>query len=374
MNLVESDELRLLRDSALKFIECEHDPVRGRAAGFSRDVWRQFAELGWLALPFAEEQGGLGGGAREVGALNETFGRALINAPYVAHVVLGAGVLAAGASSRFADTLSQTFEGKTLIALAHLERAEEPWPVVPSTTAHRTAGGWRLSGSKRMVLGGGDADYFLISANLEGHAADVGLFLAPRKHPGVIPTLYELIDGSIVSDLSLSDATLSDGQMVCDGPVASRALQSGFDAALLVACATAVGAMRHLIETTTEYMKTRVQFGGPIADKQVIRHRLADMLIACEEASSITLAGQLSASSGDLERGRTASAAKVKVGQAARFVAEQAVQLHGAMGVTDELEVGAYFKRLLAFQLSFGANDFHLRRHRALGVQKGRQS
>jgi alkylation response protein AidB-like acyl-CoA dehydrogenase len=376
MDLTLSDEQRLLRESVDRFIaetyEADH---RRRAAsdplGFSPEIWKQFADLGWLALPISEADGGLGAGAVETGILMEAFGRGLVAEPYLATIVIGAALISeCGSDPQKQAILPEVAAGSLFLAFAHSERAARFDLAHVETTARRTPNGWRLDGHKTAVVDGNAAGQIIVSArvaNDDGTPGRLCLFLVPSGIAGLNLRDYSRLGGGRACNLDLTDVRLAADALLGDGSDALPAIECVVDRALAALGAEAVGIMQIMLDMTLEYTKVRQQFGRPLSANQVIRHRLADMALQCDEARSIALRAALMADAEPRERGRAASGAKAKIGKCARFVAEQAVQLHGAMGVTEELDIGAYFKRLLAFDTMFGGSAHHYRRHAALG-------
>ena len=376
MDLTLSDEQRLLRESADRFVgeTCTADHRRKAAAephGFSPAVWKQFAELGWLALPIAESHGGLGGGAIEIGILMEAFGRGLVSEPYLSTVVIGAGLIAAcGREAQKQALLPKVAEGALYLAFAHAERAARFDLDKVETTATETPNGFRLSGHKIAVLDGSAAHQLIVSArlvNANGSSGKLCLFLVPAGTAGMTLRDYPRLGGGHACSADLRDVQLPADALLGDGADALSAIEAVTDRAMAALGSEAVGIMQTLLDTTLEYTKIRKQFGRPLSANQVIRHRLADMAMQCDEARSMALRAALMADAEPLARSRAASGAKAKIGTCARFVAEQSVQLHGAMGVTEELDIGLYFKRLLAFDTLFGGSAHHFRRHATLG-------
>lgn len=375
MDLTLNDEQRLLRESADRFVagtftaeqrkNTANDPL-----GFSPATWKQFAELGWLALPISEAHGGLGGSAIEIGLLMEAFGRGLVSEPFLSTVVIGAALVAeSGTEAQKQAILPPIAEGALTLAFAHSERAARFDLAHVDTTATQTAGGWLLNGSKVAVLDGATADQIIVSARVASANtafSNLCLFLVPAKTPGLTSRDYARLGGGRGCNLDLRDVTIPTNAMLGDGRDALPAIEAVVDRAMAALGAEAVGIMQTLLDTTLEYTKIRKQFGRPLSANQVIRHRLADMAMQVDEARSMALRAALMADAEPVTRGRAASGAKAKIGRCARFVAEQSVQLHGAMGVTEELDIGAYFKRLLAFDTLFGGSAHHYRRHAAL--------
>jgi alkylation response protein AidB-like acyl-CoA dehydrogenase len=376
MDLTLSDEQRLLRESAERFVTetytAEHRRrMTNEPLGFTAAIWKQFAELGWLALPIDEAYGGLGGGAIETGILMEAFGRGLVSEPYLATVVLGAGLVAeCGTEAQKQAILPEVADGSLYLAFAHSERAARFDLGHVETTATRTSDGWRLNGNKIAVLDGAAAGQIIVSARLannNGASGKLCLFLVPVGTSGLARRDYSRLGGGRGCNLDLGDVRLPADALLGDAGDALHAIEAVVDRAMAALGAEAVGIMQTLLEKTLEYSKIRKQFGRPLSANQVIRHRLADMAMQCDEARSMALRAALMADAEPVARSRAASGAKAKIGKCARFVAEQSVQLHGAMGVTEELDIGSYFKRLLAFDTLFGGSAHHYRRHAALG-------
>ena len=379
MDLNPSDEQRLLRESVDRFIAGSYDADHRRRSagdplGFSPAIWKQFAELGWLALPIAEEYGGLGAGAVETGIVMEAFGRGLVAEPYLATVVLSAALIAeCGSEAQKQALLPKVADGSLMLAFAHSERAARFDLGHVETTARQTADGWQLNGHKTAVLDGHAAGQIIVSARVAGSNGAPGklcLFVVPAGTSGLSLRDYPRLGGGRACNIELSNVRLPADARLGDGSDTLPKIEAVIDRALAALGCEAVGIMQIMFDMTLEYTKVRQQFGKPLSANQVIRHRLADMAMQCDEARSIALRAALMADADPVERGRAASGAKAKIGKCARFVAEQAVQLHGAMGVTEELDIGSYFKRLLAFDTLFGGSAHHYRRHAALGGRK----
>jgi alkylation response protein AidB-like acyl-CoA dehydrogenase len=376
MDLTLSYEQRMLRESADRFVgetytadhrrKLANDPL-----GFSADIWKQFAELGWLALPIPEGYGGLGGGAIEIGILMEAFGRGLVSEPYLSTVVIGAALISeCGSEAQKQALLPKVADGSLYLAFAHSERAARFDLADVATIAKQTPEGWRLDGRKTAVLDGNAAGQIIVSARIangNGTASKLCLFLVPHATPGLTLRDFPRLGGGRACNIELKDVRLPADAVLGDGSDALPAIEAIVDRAMAALGAEAVGIMQTLLDQTLEYTKIRKQFGRPLSANQVIRHRLADMAMQCDEARSMALRAALMADAEPVARSRAASGAKAKIGKCARFVAEQSVQLHGAMGVTEELDIGSYFKRLLAFDTLFGGSAHHYRRHAALG-------
>ena len=376
MDLTPSDEQRLLRESADRFVNetytADHRRrVAGDPLGFSAEIWKQFAELGWLALPIAEAHGGLGGGAVEVGILMEAFGRGLVSEPYLSTVVIGASLISeCGTDAQKQALLPDIADGSLVLAFAHSERQARFDLANVQTAAKKTPDGWRLDGNKTAVLDGNAAGQIIVSARVDDGSGKPGklcLFLVPQGTRGIASRDYPRLGGGRACNIELSGVQLPADALLGDGGDALPAIEAVIDRAMAALGAEAVGIMQTLLDQTLEYTKIRKQFGQPLSANQVIRHRLADMAMNCDEARSMALRAALMADAEPVARSRAASGAKAKIGKCARFVAEQSVQLHGGMGVTEELDIGSYFKRLLAFDTLFGGSAYHYRRHAALG-------
>jgi alkylation response protein AidB-like acyl-CoA dehydrogenase len=371
MDLTPSDEQRLLRESADRFVSetytaDQRKKIASEPLGFSADLWKQFAELGWLALPIAEAHGGLGGGAVEIGILMEAFGRGLVSEPYLSTVVIGASLIAAcGTEAQKQALLPKVADGSLYLAFAHSERQARFDLADVRATATKTPDGWRLDGRKTAVLDGNAAGQIIVSARVsDGKHC---MFLVPRGTRGLALRDFPRLGGGRACNLELNGVQLPADALLGDGSDALAAIEAVIDRAMAALGAEAVGIMQTLLDQTLEYTKIRKQFGRPLSANQVIKHRLADMAMQCDEARSMALRAALMTDAEPVARSRAASGAKAKIGKCARFVAEQSVQLHGAMGVTEELDVGFYFKRLLAFDTLFGGSAYHYRRHAALG-------
>jgi len=373
MDLTPSDEQRLLRESADRFVSetytADHRrKVANEPLGFSADIWKQFADLGWLALPIAEAHGGLGGGAIEIGILMEAFGRGLVSEPYLSTVVIGASLISeCGTEAQKQALLPKIADGSLYLAFAHSERQARFDLADVRTTATKMPDGWRLDGHKTAVLDGNAAGQTIVSARVNDANGKLCLFLVPQGTRGLALRDFPRLGGGRACNLELNGVQLPADALLGDGTDALPAIEGTVDRAMAALGAEAVGIMQTLLDQTLEYTKIRKQFGRPLSANQVIRHRLADMAMQCDEARSMALRAALMADAEPVARSRAASGAKAKIGKCARFVAEQSVQLHGAMGVTEELDIGSYFKRLLAFDTLFGGSAHHYRRHAALG-------
>jgi alkylation response protein AidB-like acyl-CoA dehydrogenase len=376
VNFEFSDEQRQLHDVVERYLREQYDFDRYRSikdsdAGWDQSVWRGLADLGVLAITVPVAQGGLGFGPLETLAMMGDCGRSLLLEPVLSSAVIGTAVLHAFAGEAPADELlAGMATGERIAVLAHFEsgaRFESQWV---TTRARRVGEGYRLDGHKAVVMHAAAADTLLVSARMAGDAGDamgVSLFLVPRAAPGLVLDTYPTVDGRRASDVYLQGVEVPAGSRLGAEGKALPAVEAALDIGLAALCADAVGVMQALFDTTVDYVRARQQFGQPIGRFQALQHRIADMLIHLEQARSMSYLAALRCAGEDAgERRRALSAAKVVIGQAARFVGQQSVQLHGGMGMTDELKVSHLFKRLTAAQLMFGDSDVHLQRYAAL--------
>ena len=380
MNFSLSDEQKLLKESAERFIERDYSfQARQKLAagelGFGRENWATFAELGWLAVALPETDGGLGGSLHDVAVLMEAFGRGLVVEPYVPCVVLGGGLIAlAGDEAQKEALLAPLAGGRLMLALAHGEpqsRFDLADVEATATEAPGGKGGYVLDGRKSVVFNAAAADRIIVSARTSGASSDrngITLFLVDGQSDGVTLRPYATQDGRRAAEVALAGVHVGGGDVLGAIGGGLPLVERVVDDAIVAVAAEAVGAMDALIQATREYLKKRQQFGKPIGDFQVLQHHLVDMFMACE--LSRALAYRAAAAQGEadaLARRRAASALKVQIGKAGKLVGQLAVQLHGGMGMTDELAAGHYFKRLAMIGVEFGDADHHLGRFTALG-------
>jgi alkylation response protein AidB-like acyl-CoA dehydrogenase len=365
-----SEEQLALQDTLQRFISRDYDFERRRALvrsplGFSAEAWERYAELGLLALPFPEEFGGLGGSGVDVMAVMEQVGQGLLLEPYLSTVVLCGGLIRDAASEAIKQSiLPRVAAGQLQIALAAYEAAGRYDLAHVACTAVEAGGGWTLSGRKAVVLDAPSADYFLVSARSAGQVSDtqgISLFLVSRDAPGLTTLPYPTQSGGRAADLQLAD--VSPEALIAMPGRALGIIERAVDSAIAALCAEALGIVTALNQATLNYLKTRRQFGVPIGAFQALQHRMAEMIIAAEQARSMAIIAAVHVDVDDVaKRRRAISGAKAYVGQAGRFVGQQAVQLHGAMGMVDDLIVSHYFKRLAMIDMSLGDADFHLAR------------
>jgi pimeloyl-CoA dehydrogenase small subunit len=363
-----SEDQRLLKDSVVRLIAEQYQFEQRRKylrepAGFSTAMWDQITELGLLGLPFAETLGGFGGGAVETAIVMEAFGRGLVLEPYFATVILGGGLLRRAASASMLGALApQVAAGKLKLAFAHVERHSRYDLADVSTTARKDGSGYILDGAKSVVIHGDTADRLFVTARVSGDRRrrdGVGLFLIDPSAPGVTRRGYPTQDGLRAAELTLTNARVTADDMVSDN--ALPLIEHVIDEAIAALCAEAVGAMQSMQDLTLEYLKTRKQFGRAIGSFQVLQHRSVDMLVAVEQARSMAMfAAVMAEEENPIERRRAISAAKVQIGRSGRHVGQEAIQLHGGIGMTNEYAVGHYFKRVTMIDQLYGDADTHL--------------
>ena len=366
MNFNYTEEQLALQDTLRRFIakdySFEHRRALAKSAdGFDREAWKTFADFGILALPFHEDFGGLNGSAIDTMLVMEMLGRGLALEPYVSTVVLCGGLIRdAGSAAQKEALLPAIAGGELMLALAHHEPGGRYEIDRVATTATPTGSGWQLDGAKAVVLGAPSADKLIVSAR---DGKGLSLFLVDTKAPGVTLRAYPTQDGARAADIKLAKVAVGADALIGTAGNALPVIERALDYANAALCAEAVGIMSALNEVTLEYLKTRKQFGVPIGNFQALQHRMADMVIATEQARSMATLAAVRVDSADAaERSRSVAAAKAYVSQSARLVGQQAVQLHGGMGVVDELNVSHYFKRMTMIGMTFGDADYHLGR------------
>jgi pimeloyl-CoA dehydrogenase small subunit len=372
MDFEPSDDQRLLVDSVTRMLGDTYSFAQRKGymaldGGYSSAIWSQFAELGLLGLPFAEEYGGFGGGAQEVMLVMQAFGRVLVLEPYLSTVVLaGTAVKAAGTTEQKATLLPAIADGSLKLAFAHGERQARYDLTDVITTAKRNGSGWVLDGSKTVVSHGEAADKIIVSARTGGERHDpdgITLFLVDTTAPGVARRGYLSRDDTRAADISLSNVTVTEADVLGGAGKGLPIIQRVIEAGIAATAAETVGAMEAMNEMTLEYSKTRVQFGQPIGTYQVVQHRLADMFMAQEQGRSMAMLATMSVDNqDDAARAHDIALAKVGVGQAGRYVSQSAVQMHGGIGMTEEYAVGHYFRRCMVIERLFGDPAYYLQR------------
>jgi pimeloyl-CoA dehydrogenase small subunit len=365
-----SDEQRLLKESVERLVADRYDfEARRRHAqepeGFSRALWGQYAALGLLGLPFAEEHGGFGGGAVETMIVMEAFGRALALEPYLATVVLGGGFLRHGATEeQRTELIPRIAAGELTLAFAHTERQSRYDLFDVAAAAKRDGSGFVLDGEKGVVVRGDSADKLIVTARTAGSRRDragVGVFLVDAEAQGVVRRGYPTQDGQRAAEVSFSGVRVGPEAVIGNPEDGLALVERVVDEATAALAAEAVGCMAEMHALTIEYLKTRKQFGVPIGSFQVLQHRGADMFVALEQARSMAMfATMMAQDENAAERRKAVAAAKVQIGRSGRFIGQQAIQLHGGVGMTMEFKVGHYFKRVTMIDTLFGDADHHL--------------
>ena len=365
MNFAFTEEQIQLRDSLRRFLTETYTLERRRALGRAGGgcdpaIWRQFAELGILGLAIPESLGGIGGNAFDAMVVMEELGRALVLEPYLPTALVGAGILVRAGSEPHREVLRAVAAGEIRLAFAHGERDSRWRPDAVTTRAVREANGWVLEGHKAMVTDGAGAHYLVLSART---VSGISLFLLPGASERMTRTALAAHDGTSVAEIRLDGVRVAAAALIGKEGAGLPLIEAASDVAIAGLCAEAVGAMDALLALTLEYVKTRRQFGVPIGSFQALQHRLADMLLHAELARSMSYLASARLSVSDVtQRRRALSAAKFLVGRSARFIGQEAVQLHGGMGVSDELAASHYFKRLTLLNASFGDMAHHLER------------
>lgn len=370
MNFDLTEEQQMLNDSLRRFVTNEYDfEKRGKIirseAGFDRATWANFAEMGLLGFIFPEHYDGLGGNAIDTMVVMENIGRGLVVEPYLATVVLAGGLIRdAGNDAQKADILPAIASGERLLALAHSEPGARYHLSYVQTTARKDGDHVLISGQKTAVLHGGQADQLIVSARTSGGVNDqsgLSLFLVDISAKGVNVDDFATHYGHRTAEISFNNVTVSADNLIGTIDEAFPAIEKAIDLGIAALCAEAVGTMETMNAATLEYIKTRKQFSVAIGKFQVLQHRMADMFIHTEQAKTMAILAASEADSNDRGRRREAiSMAKTLVGQAARYVGQEGVQLHGGMGVTEEMFAAHLFKRLTLINLIFGDADHHL--------------
>lgn len=365
-----TEDQRLLNDSVSRLLADRYafDARRGymkAAQGWSQELWDKYAELGLLGLPFSEDYGGFGGGAVDVMMVMEAFGRSLVLEPYLATVVLGGSAIKyAGDEAQKGELLPQIVDGSLKLGWAHGEQQARYDLTDVLTTATKDGAGWTLEGAKSVVFHGDTADTLIVSARTGGDRMDkegLTLFLVPANTPGVARRGYAMRDGTRAAEISLSSVKLGPEAVLGAVGGAFGVIERVTQAGIAAMAAESVGACEAAHAMTLDYLRTRVQFGRPIGTNQVLQHKAADMLIEVEQARSMAMLAAMMVDEEDpAERARNISMAKVGVGQSGRFVTQNAVQLHGGIGMTEEYAVGHYFRRVMVFEHMWGDSAYHL--------------
>lgn len=377
MDFSYSEEQQMLQDSVQKFVYSQYDfdtrkKLIESERGFSAEYWNLFAELGWLTVPFSEEDGGFGGSAVDLMVVMEEFGKGMVVEPFLATAVLSGGLVSElGNAAQKEELLGAIMEGKLQLATAYAEADSRYNLASVATTARKEADSYVINGNKVVVFNGPAADKILVVARTAGEKFDrdgISVFVVDSASDGLNKRSYTCVDGHRAAEISLDNVKVSADALLGAEGAGLAALERVIDRATLAVSAEAVGAMNSLLQKTVEYTKTRKQFGVAIGTFQALQHRMADMFIECELARSIVImaAMKLDSAADQADKAKAVAAAKSRVGRAMRKVGQEAVQIHGGIAVTDELDVGHYFKRVTTLEHQFGDSDYQTMRYAAL--------
>ena len=375
MDFAFTSEQDMLRDTVAKLIAQQYDfDTRRKIAktepGWRPQMWAQFAELGLLGASFPESDGGFGGGPVEAMIISEEFGKGLVIEPYLQTVIVGGGFLRHGGSAaQKEEHLAGLIGGENRYAFAYSEPKSRLDLNDISTTAKKDAKGFTLNGHKAVVLGAPLATHLIVTARTAGaqrDASGITVFLVPKTAKGISTRDYPTVDGLRASEVYFENVSVDASAVIGQVDNGLPLIEKVVDEAIAALCAEAVGCFKVLNEATLTYSKTRKQFGQPIGNFQVLQHRMVDMFMAAEQSISMTYMVTLKLDESDKQRKLAASGAKVQVGKAGKLISQEAVQIHGGMGMTDELNVGHYFKRVTMIESQFGNTDWHLRRYTEL--------
>lgn len=375
MDFSYTDVQQMLQDSVQKFVQKSYDfdtrnTILNSEKGFSDENWQLFAELGWLAVPFSEEDGGLGGSAVDLMVIMEEFGKANLIEPYTAAAVLSGSLVAELATGEAKTMLVESIiGGELLLASAFAEPGSRFNPGSVATSAAAAADGDDviLNGTKVAVENGPNANKLLVSARESGDVRDaqgISVFVVDASTPGISMRSYQTVDGKMASEVTLTDVKVPASNRLGEAGAALPAIEVATNRAIVAVSAEAVGALEVLLQKTVEYSKTRKQFGTPIGTFQALQHRMADMFIQCQLARSIVIMAAMALDGDDSaeEKARAVAAAKSRIGKAIKDVGQEAIQIHGGIAMTEELDVGHLFKRVTALDLAFGDGDYHTQR------------
>jgi len=375
MDFSYSEEQQMLQDSVAKFIRQDYDFDTRRSLiesdyGFSQSNWKLFANLGWLMIPFTEEDGGISGSAVDLMIIMEEFGKGMVLEPFIANTVLcGSLIAAAGSSNQKEELLTRLMAGELQLAFAFNEPQSRYNLVDMATRAELQDDHYSINGHKSVVFNGEAADSIIVAVRTSGQQRDnsgISLLILDSYSEGVTYNNYDTVDGHRAAEIHFNNVRVPVGNIIGEIGRALPIIEQTIDRATLAICAEAVGAMEVAYKETIEYCKIRKQFGVAISSFQALQHRMADMFVEYEQARSILMMAAMQLDMNEGIAPKAISAAKSRIGKAARLIGQEAVQLHGAIGVTDELNIGHLFKRLTTFQYLFGSTDYHTLRYASL--------
>ncbi|TDY23557.1 hypothetical protein B0G81_3936 [Paraburkholderia sp. BL6665CI2N2] len=374
MNFQHTEDRRMLADTLNRFVSEQYgfatrDRIAQSHQGYSSDLWSRFAELGIIGALFDEADGGFGGGGFDIAVVFESLGRGLVVEPFLDTLIVGRAIARSGNEAQKA-ALAELIDGSRIVALAHGEPDSHYELSRVTTRAERSGSTWRLNGAKAVVQHGEHASLFLVSARTSGDddsEAGVTLFLVPRDTPGVGVRGYRKIDGGRAAEVTFDNVTLNDGALLGTIDAGFATLEYAIGCGVLALCSEAIGAMDVAKDYTLEYLRTRKQFGVPIGSFQALQHRMADLLLEIEQGRSAVINAAAALGAERKVRERAMSAAKYSIGRIGALVAEECIQLHGGIGMTWELPLARYAKRLVMIDHQLGDEDHHLERFVALG-------
>ena len=375
MDFTFNEEQSLIQDQVDQFVQKEYDwetrqSLSNSELGFGEDNWKKFAELGWLGISVSEDSGGFGGSAIESMLIMEAFGKGLVVEPFLETVIMAGGLIDDhGSDQQKSSFLEPAIAGEMHLALAYAEPQSRFNLSDVVTEAKADGDNFIINGYKSVVMNGPSADQIIVSARTSGTQLDengISLFIIDANASGLDKTNYKTVDGRRASDLTFENVSVSKENLIGDQDKGFEILDSAIDKAILAISAEAVGAMEVLYKTTVEYTKTREQFGTAIGKFQVLQHRMVDMFMEYEQCKSLLYMATMKHEEKAEDAKKAISGLKYQVGKAGKFIGQQAVQLHGGMGVTDELNVGHYFKRLTTVGTIFGNTDYHLKKYSSL--------
>ncbi len=370
-----TEEQDMVRDGLSRMVREQYDWDTRRGvieseAGWRPEIWAQLAELGILGMPFSEEDGGFGGGAVDAMVVMEEFGKGLVVEPFVPTVVCAGGFLKhAGTAAQKEEHIGGIVDGSRVFAFAYAEPRGRYDYADLTTTAKKDGDGYVLNGHKAVVIGAPWASHLIVTARTGGGQRDakgVSVFVVDKSTDGVVTRDYPTVDGRHAAEVYFENVSIPADALIGEEGAGLPLIEQVTDEAIAAQCAEVCGVMKVAHAMTLEYSKQRKQFGVPIGSFQVLQHRMVDMYTEYEQAVSLTYLATLKLDAAERERKLAVSTAKVRIGQAAHYIGQDAIQIHGGMGMTDELAIGAYFKRLTIFDSEFGNVDHHMKRHIAL--------
>ncbi len=376
MNFDFSEEQTMIKDSVSRFVRDQYDFDTRREIiesdeGISREFWAMFAELGWLSVPFAEEYGGFGGTVEDIAAIMEELGKGIVVEPYASTVMVFGGLLSASTNDALkAEVIPTIIDGSCMGSLASVEAQSRYESSDVATTATACDGGYSISGEKTVVANGGTADKFVVTARTSGgqfDSAGISLFLVDASAPGVTVKRYKMMDGQSAATVTFKEVVVAESQLLNAAGEGMKLIDQVMPQILMGLSAEALGIMATLNTLTVEYTKVRQQFDTPISSFQALQHRMVDTFMACEQTKSMLYRGLCQAGEGDsVELQKTVHALKATVARYGRLIGEEAIQIHGGIGITDELNIGHLVKRLMMINVTYGDGDYHQKKFNQL--------